>query len=502
MKKIKILIACLVLPFVLVSQEKKADIGEIGFSLDGNIITLEDYIKLLLEKNHDVKSASYELLMTDSDYQKFKVKYAVYLNAAATYTKTKNPPALEAKSGKEVTTYDLSASATKTFETGTTLSTGISHQKGHVENMPYGNTTVTSDYNLPVLFVSLQQELLKNSFGKSDRSTEKMLQNAGEIKKAGTEYQLSNVILSAIIDYWNFVVAKSDYDNSKIKHDETIKVRNIVATNVNLGLAERFDLNYYNALVANAEASMAVSNQTYKESVRTLLAALNQDVDEAKMGNVVLCEAPPSFKEEDYLSIALAQRYDYISAKLSVENAKLQMGIYENSEAPSLKAGVTVKSTAMDEFSPAYSDAFSVKYPTVEAGLTMSYPLGDTEQKTNLRDSKYKYEQAKIALQKNEKDVRNDVKNKIENVEAAYNVMKAMERARIQSEEYYRLLLANLRRGRFSAITVKTALDARTDSRQAALRAKVNYNVALIQLEIASNNLLKKFGVKVKAEEI
>jgi len=53
MKKIKILIACLVLPFVLVSQEKKADIGEIGFSLDGNIITLEDYIKLLLEKNHE-----------------------------------------------------------------------------------------------------------------------------------------------------------------------------------------------------------------------------------------------------------------------------------------------------------------------------------------------------------------------------------------------------------------------------------------------------------------
>jgi outer membrane protein TolC len=77
-----------------------------------------------------------------------------------------------------------------------------------------------------------------------------------------------------------------------------------------------------------------------------------------------------------------------------------------------------------------------------------------------------------------------------------------MERARIQSEEYYRLLLANLRRGRFSAVTVKTALDARTDSRQAALRAKVNYNIALIQLEIASNNLLKKFGVKVKADDI
>jgi len=119
-----------------------------------------------------------------------------------------------------------------------------------------------------------------------------------------------------------------------------------------------------------------------------------------------------------------------------------------------------------------------------------------------MRDSKYKYEQAKIALQKNEKDVRNDVKNKIENVDAAYNVMKAMERARIQSEEYYRLLLANLRRGRFSAVTVKTALDARTDSRQAALRAKVNYNIALIQLEIASNNLLKKFGVKIKADDI
>ena len=497
MKKILTIFLCVLIPVIIFSQEKKADIKGISFTLDGNVITLEDYIKLLMEKNHDVKSASYELLMTDTEYQQFRTKYAVYLSGEAKITKTKNPPALQQSSGESSMTYDLSASAAKTFETGTTLSAGISHERNDIKNTGSGD----KKYDLPVVFVSLKQELLKNSFGKNDRNTEQILKNAGEIKRAATEYQLSSVILSAIIDYWTFVIAKSNYDNSKMKLAETIKVRNIVRSNVGLGLAERFDLNYYNALVAGAEASLESANQTYKESVRKLLSALNYDSDEAKMGSIVLCEDVPNYNEDEYLSLALSQRYDYLSAKLGIENAKLQLGIYENSDSPSLTAGVSVSSKAMDDLSPAYSDTFSGKYPTVEAGLSVSYPLGDTGQKANLRDSKYKYEQAKIAFEKSGKDIRNDIKNKIENIDSSYKIMKSMERSRIETEEYYQLLLANLRRGRFSAITVKTALDARTDSRQTALESKVGYNAALLQMEIASNNLLKKFGIQVIEEK-
>lgn len=505
--KYPVLAALLLVPVLMFSQEPAvipvSGVEQATFTLDGKTVTLSEYIMLLLEKNSDSLAASYALGMTDTDYQKFQKKYAFYLNGEASATKAKYPDVLASETGTGRTEIKAQASVMKMFSTGTTVTAGYSHEYGDVTGFSTGSDTIDFDYHKPVVFASIQQELLKNSFGTNDRSTEKILENVAIINRLSAESQLSGVVLQGIVNYWTYVIAKSDYENSRMKLDETIRVRNIVRGNVGLGLAEQFDLNYYNALVAGSEAAAQMSEQEYRDAARAILRSLNLTGDETRFGAVNLYDGAPSANEEAYLALALKQRADYAAAKLGYENARLQAGIYDNTDSPSLVASLSANTLGYgDNSSKAVSNAATAKYPSVTAGIALSYPLGDTEQAVNLRDSRYKVEQARISYEKTERELRDEIKSRVEFATRAHAVLKSAERARTETETYYNLLLANLRRGRFNSVTVKQALDARADSRQSALQARVQYNVALLRLELAANNLFTRFGITVKVPEI
>ena len=62
---------------------------------------------------------------------------------------------------------------------------------------------------------------------------------------------------------------------------------------------------------------------------------------------------------------------------------------------------------------------------------------------------------------------------------------------------YYASILANLRMGKISLAIVKNALDALNDSRQRELEGLVQYNIMLLQFDLATNELLEKYKVDV-----
>jgi len=75
--------------------------------------------------------------------------------------------------------------------------------------------------------------------------------------------------------------------------------------------------------------------------------------------------------------------------------------------------------------------------------------------------------------------------------------LKAKE-AREQAEIYYRKMSANLRRGRFTASTVREALDALIMSREGELKALVYFNVSLLQFEVSKNQLFETYKIDVE----
>lgn len=483
--------------------------NEPAIIMDGIQITIGEAIRTAIQRNHDIITGSYEVAMASSDYEKFQKKYSTFLAADSSLKHSKYPNSLAAYTGENETKITTSAALQKMFSSGTTFSGGIKHEYSSKKG---GNTPIptnggdsfymvppgTTSSHQPILFASVKQELLKNSFGYSDRRLEKMLKNIGEMKKAQTISGLSGIVVSVIADYWAMVTKRTALDNAILKLKETRKVRAIVRQNIKYGLSEKFELNYYNALVAGAEATVEISKKEFRDARRDIILAANLK-DSTMIGNtVILKNSAPKINTIQALSDAYEKRADYLSNKLQLKNAKLQKEIYTNDALPSLTAEVIVSSMANDEsIGSAYGDTATANSPAIEGKIALTYPLDDAEQKTNSRNGTYQLKQAKVQLNKTKIKIKHDVTSAIENINTSYNLYNKLKKARIEAAASYYKLLRSMRKGRFSAATVKTAQDAYLDSKQRELESLIGYNISFLQFEITKNTLFEKFNIDV-----
>jgi outer membrane protein TolC len=473
-----------------------------GFIANNKKYSLQEMIQLYLEKNLDIQSLKYDRAMTDTDFLVFQKQYSPYLNLEGGVRYQEYPEAMAYSAGEDTKVVDASASVSKRFSSGTTFSTGIENEytRTTYPTMPSYSSYGDPEYHRPVLFASLTQELLKNSFGYSERKRENILKNNDTIQKQLLQYQISTKILELIIDYWTMGVYYSSLDNARLKLQETRNVRNIIRENVRLGLAERYQLNLYNSLVANSEATTAQTEQNFKTQVKKILRNLDMDPGTEIKGVSILIDAEPEIDRSAALHTAYAKRADYRNAQLALENAQMALAVYENDALPEVTAELKVSSMGQeDTFPDASSDASSMTYPAYEARLKMTYPLDDTEQEANVRNARYQLKQSELALKRIRREVRDDIITKIEEIHTAFTTYQKSKQARIQSERYYLRLHASLKRGRFTAATVRDALDGLADSRQREIEALVDYNVALLRFDLARNELLEKYNINLDA---
>jgi outer membrane protein TolC len=467
---------------------------EAAIVIGGYRITLADAIKKAIESNHDILTGKYDVAMSDTYLEQYKAKYSPYFSASGGMSSTEYPELMQSKYGQKQNAVDISASLAKTFSSGTTIAGGVTNT--------YADTKWTDSYSQktynPVLYVSLEQELLKNAFGYNDRKQEQILKNTALIQKDQIIYGLSLVVVGVIVDYWNVIVYKTQLDNSILMLQETRKVRRIVADNVKLGLAEQFELNYWNSLIATSEASVSRAEQSYRDSLRKFLQTVNMADEITMQEKAIMQNRLPEINSEAALKKAYVKRADYLSAVKNLENAKLQLDIDGNGALPSLTGSVTVSSMDYNESkSESHTNTSSGKYPSYEAQIKMTYPLDDTNQKVNARNSRWKVEQAKFQVDKYSRIVKDDITSKIEKINTNYKLYQKAKEARIQAEIYYGKMLINLRRGRFTAAVVRNSLDALINSREQELQLLVLFNASLLDFEVAKNELFETYRIDV-----
>jgi len=463
-----------------------------AFIVDGKTMTLGEAIRMVLENNRDTLTGAYDVAMSDSDYRKLKGKYAPVLNLEGGASYQKYPDMAAPLYGKEQKQWDVSSSLSKMFSTGTTISVGMGHPRTEIDWPP------RSKFYSPEVFVSLQQELFKNSFGYIDRRVLKINKNLSEIRREYLLYQLSGLVIEAVLDYWTVIIHMSALDNAELQLKETQRLRSIIAENVKLGLSEEFELNYYNTLVALSESKTMNARQDFSDSLKKLLRTLNVD-DMQLTGTVVLSDKLPMIDPAQALSSAYEKRADYNNTMLSFQNAKMNLEIYKNEGLPSVTAEVNGTTLAQrEDYHDAYSDIKSTKYPGWEARLMLTYPLFDIKQKTNVRDAKYQLEQAKLQMDKYKRLVKDDVTTSIEHIQTFYNLYQKTNEAQYQSEIYYRKLRDSLRKGRFTSAVVKNGLDTMIESRHSELEALVHYNITLLKFHLAKNDLFDQYHIHVE----
>ncbi len=475
-------------------------------------ITLGQAIEWAVKQNFDMLSTSYDVAMVDTQYNQFLKKFAPTLSAEGGTGYSNNTPSQSFFLGNSQKETKASASIYKYFQSGTTVTAGVN----------FGRTGISKDYraNLiipgityamgpnpafkPGVFVSVQQELLKNVFGINDWKMEELLKNRAKMQKESVIFMLSIVIVQVIGEYWNTVMSKVSLENAYLQVRETKKVRDITARNTGYGLADEYTLNYYNSLVAGSEARVTLMNQKFRESLRSFLTTINVSENTDVTDTAVFSNQYPKINVEEALKTAYDKRADYRNAQLELENAKLSLEVASNNALPSLTASLTARSASESEkfagtrgSSGSVGQFSSFQYPGYEAKLKLTYPIGDKDAYTQERNARFRLKQAKIQLDKYTRTVKDDILNTTDNIETTYRVYQKAIEARRQSELFYQGMLANLRRGKITSAVAKNGLDAIIQSREQELQALVGYNISLLQYDVARNILFEKYNIDV-----
>lgn len=478
---------------------------EAAVIIDGKKITLSEAIIKAIEQNPDIYISKYEAAMADTDSMKYNARYSAFLNAEGGISSATYPEFLYPDEGKKINSANASVSLAKAFSTGTTVVAGAGYTSLRLNTGPIRTETMgvlpEQKYELgnPVLFASIQQEFLKNAFGHNERKMEKILRNATEMKRDAYVYSMSMIAFMVMVDYCNVVIAQNQLDNARLMLVETKKVRRIVAEKVEIGLSEKFEMNYWNSLVASSKASVTQAEQNYKKAMRKFYRDMNIDNSISMQEKVVLSDRLPEINAEAAIKTAYAKRVDYLNAVRSLENARLSLQMNENNSLPSLKGIVSVSSMDFTEESAgeACANTYGMKYPSYSAKLSMSYPLDDTNQKADERNAAWIVEQSRQKLETARRLVKDDVTTKIENVTYNYQLYTEAKEARKQAELYYNNMLTNLKRGRFAASSVRDAMNGLVKTREMELQLLVLFNASLIEFEVSKNELFDTYKIDV-----
>jgi outer membrane protein TolC len=465
-------------------------------------LTLDSAINMVIHKNLTLQSAKYDLLMTDTDLQNYLQKYSIRLNAEASYVDQKAPASGLSASfgGNESTQFDTTLSISKLFSTGTMISAGITESLYDQNDLAIPNIKPEEDpaYHKPSLFFSIQQEFLKNAFGYADRKNLEMLKNSAVIRKEALLFQLSGLIVSALVDYWQVIIEENGLKNSKKAFDATVEIRDIIGRNTKFGLADSFELNQYESLVAASKSRLALSQFQRDVAYQKLLRTINLPAETKIQGVTELDNLLPKMDLEAAIETAFKKRTDYQNLLREIEINELNAALANHNALPSLNAFFTLSTMGQsDEFGTATEDTFAFDYPTWKVGFKVSYPLFDTGVKTAIRNAEYKLEQSKIKLEDLRKEIINEVTQKYKAVKLQFEIMQNTTTVMRESQIYYEKIMQNAKRGRFNSIVVKNALDSIIDARQKVLESLVQYNIALLQYDLAKNEIFERFQVDI-----
>ncbi len=485
-------------------------------------VTLNELVHRLIEKNFDVRLAALHYLMATSDKDQFQAKYGFYLHGSAGYGYSESPEKGRnfLYEGAQQKQQSIQAFLSKSFHTGTRVSVGVSstYQDTGVNPddivatlsadpstaafAPLFEGMVTPPYYNSALILELRQSLLRNFLGRGERDMMKILDNVSEQKKLVTLQVLSGLIVEALVYYWNIAILEENVQALQEQLESTKKVRTITQRKIRLGLAESIELLQWDSLIVMYKNQIRIAQKDLREGRRKLLQAVHLPENTIIDASASLYKMKMIANFDTALKIAYQKRPDLQSARLQLKNAELALDNTKREMLPVLDLVLRAQSKGRDSgFGSSYQDVPSIKYPSYYIGVEVTAPLYATGLKDKIRDYSVQMAQAKTQYNQLRDNIAKEIENFMDDVQTMYDVYQGALQTQKIAYQYYQGVLRRFRQGRYSTVVVKQALDNYTKSRLETTRILVAYNVAILRLQFAQNEVMERFGLNRKKVE-
>jgi outer membrane protein TolC len=513
LKKLASLIFILLLSLGLQAQETKLS------------LSLEDCILKAMKSNLNVAVEVLNPELADASVSLAKEQFLPSLSFGYNLQNT-NSPSFSFLEAEETTTseyFDYSARISQNIPTGGGFSISLSSYKSETNqkflsvNPRYGST----------LRFYFTQPLLKDFGFKISRNEIIIAKNNREI----SENQFKTILMDTIYEvenaYWNLVHSIEDLE---VKKQALELARDLLVKNkreVEVGTLAPIEILSAQSEVATREADILQAEASIKNNMDQLKTIINLGADGEDASMDIFPSDKPDFtlrevSFEEALVAALQNRPDLQATRVDVESKELSLSYAKNQLLPDLRvnasywspgvSGTQIVYDPADPFGPpimtipgvssdALRDALGLKFENWSVGLVLDIPLNTFISRAQHAQASVDLDQTLLRLKNQEQQVQLEIKNAVRAVETDYKRVQAYRVARELAEQKLDAEEKKLKVGLTTNYVVLQYQRDLADARSSELRAIIDYNLSLAQLDRTTGISLKKKNIQLSISE-
>lgn len=474
-------------------------------------LNLEQCRQLALNQNLEFRASIIDPLMRASSVSQSLGFLDPFLTASITGTQTEFPGQLidDIDSTGNVVTRSLPAptergirstlALSKTFAFGTNANlsafTSFS-EKGGSES---ANTSLSFSVTQPLL----------RGFGR-EVTTSAIILARNSLDVSMDELQRSAFTTVQVTEkaYWDLVLAIEQLRVTQLSLDEAGQLLERSRARAESGALARYEILEAEDQVARRRLEI-IQNRAAVQSAQDVMKRLTGVADQPNgwQVSIVPTEEPvvasAIAEPESLYVIALRKRPDVRIADQTMESQMLRLRVQHNALLPRLSAtgGLTLTDGSSEGYGKSLDDIASASNPSWTVGLNLSLPIGNNAAEGSYRREHLALRQAELNRQALHLSVYSEVRDAHRKLASSRESIEAAQVSANLSEANLNNEKEKLRLGLSTNYDVLQKERAFADSRRAYLAAQISHQKAIVDLQVATGELLEVRGITVRADE-
>jgi outer membrane protein len=492
------------------------------YIVDGKLqLSLRAYIELALRNNTDIALAKLQVLTPANAITRAFAAFDPTLAATFSNTRATQPTtsALQGAATLKSLSQPVDFSYQQLLASGTSLTVSFDALRTSSNNS-------FSTFNPAIgtnLSVSFDQPLWRNRGAYLTRLNILLARSNLRISQYQLRDQMSTLLAAAENAYWDVVQAR---DNLLLQ-SKFMELRDAALQRaqkqLEAGALLPLDIFQPKADYASAQVAVIQARQLLAHAENTLRQQIGADLDASLRSLPIVLTEPLAIPaatlpdREDAIRKAIDSRPDHLAAAAALDVDDLGIRGATDALRPAVSltgsytsqgvggifnqignpfggdtGGQTMITRIPGGLGDAFSQLFGFGFPVYSFGLRLSLPIRDRAAAANLADSQIRKRQDALQLRKLEQNLRLQVLNAIDDLEAVRASMQQAEVARGFAEQRF---AAEQKKYELGVTQLFFVLDAQTQMNQAendVLRQNITYRRALINLYLITGTLLSE----------
>jgi outer membrane protein TolC len=456
-------------------------------------LDISEVTTLAIENNFDIQIYKLDRSISEKDLLKAQSIYDTSLDTSYKYNENRLDNAFPF-TGTRATTVIQEGSLSKKLPTGTILSAGLGHSRQSTNSV----FSTINPYHESDASLSITQPLARNFLGIIDRNTVKItgldVENTGYTSLDKIEKELADSQKA----YWRLLLA---YKDLRLTEDLLTNTKSLFVANKNkfdMGIVEAPEFYGVEADMNQKKNNVLLANDYLNSALNNLRLKLNLDKDAIVVPKDDFVCPELKVKFEDVIRTALNNRRDYKTAENNIKKMALSVEMKKNALWPQIDIKGTFKKNGLDQkFANSIKEITSQDNPEYAVEVIFSFPLENSQARAEYSQKELEKVRALVELKKIECLIFVQVNDAFYHANRMYDSVKLL---RLAADFEHKKFLGEEDRFNKGRSDTDRLLRYQNDYLSAEvrfLRSLYDYKEAVIDLNVAMNNLLRTYEENV-----